>query len=97
MAKGLVVIRHKVKDFNAWKPFFLGDTKRRDAGFTRWQITRNTNDKNELVIVFECENLDKAKPLISDPALAEVMKKAGVVDQPTIFLLEQDQAGTLSE
>jgi hypothetical protein len=96
MSKGKVIVRHKVKDFNAWKPYFLGDGKRqREASFTRWQITRNVNDKNETVIIFECENLDKAKPMFSDPALAELMKKAGVTDQPTVFMLENEEAGTL--
>jgi len=96
MSKGKVIVRHKVKDFNAWKPYFLGDDKRqREAGFTRWQIMRNVNDKNETVIIFECENLDKAKPMFSNPSLAELMKKAGVTDQPTVFMLENDEAGTL--
>ena len=96
MSKGRVIVRHKVKDFNAWKPYFLGDGKRqREAGFTRWQISRSANDKNEVVIIFECENLEKAKPMFSDPSLAELMKKAGVTDQPTVYILEDDQTGTL--
>jgi len=96
MTKGTVIVRHKVKDFNVWKPYFLGDSKRqRDAGFTRWQIMRNVNDKNEAIIIFESNDLDKAKPLLSDASLAELMKKAGVVDQPTIFVLQHDDAGNL--
>lgn len=96
MSKGKVIVRHKVKDFNAWKPYFLGDAKRRrESGFTRWQVTRNANDKNEVVVIFECENLEKAKPMFSDPSLAELMKKAGVTDQPTVFILEDDETGTL--
>lgn len=50
---------------------------------------RNKNDMNELVIIFECEDLDKAKTVVSDPSLAELMKRAGVVDKPTIFFLEE--------
>ena len=56
---------------------------------------RNKHDKNELVIIFECNDLDKAKPMFSDPALAEVMKKAGVLDQPTVFFLEEIESRTL--
>jgi hypothetical protein len=90
MSKGKVIVRHKVRDFAAWKRFFLGDAKRqRDAGFTSWHLTRNKNDMNELVIIFECADLDKAKPMFSDPDLAEVMKKAGVLDEPTVFFLEE--------
>jgi len=90
MSKGKVIVRHKVKDFNAWKPFFVGDAKRqRDAGFTHWHLTRSKHDPNEVVIIFESTDLDKAKQLISDPSLAELMKKAGVQDQPTFLFLEE--------
>jgi hypothetical protein len=89
LSKGKVIVRHKVRDFNAWKPYFVGDSKRqRDAGFTRWHLTRNANDKNEVVVIFECDNLEKARPVFSDPSLAELMKKAGVMDQPTVYILE---------
>lgn len=96
MNKGKVIVRHKVRDLGAWKPFFVGDAKRqRDAGFTGWHLTRNKYDMNELVIIFECADLDKAKPMFSDPSLAELMKKAGVLDQPTVFFLEEIETRTL--
>jgi len=96
MSKGKVIIRHKVRDFDAWKPYFMGDAERqRNAGFTRWRLTRNKHDKNELVIIVECEDLDKAKPIFSDPALAELMKKAGVLDHPTVFFLEDTETCAL--
>jgi hypothetical protein len=96
MSKGKVIVRHKVRGFDAWKPYFMGDAERqRNAGFTRWHLTRNKHDKNELVIIFECEDLDKAKPMFSDPALAELMKKAGVLDQPTVFFLEDTETCAL--
>jgi hypothetical protein len=47
------------------------------------------------VIVFECADLDKAKTVMSDPSLAELMKKAGVLDQPTIYFLEDVETGSL--
>ena len=90
MSKGRVIVRHKIRDFDAWKPIFYADSKRqRDAGFTRWYLTRNKHDKNELVIIFECEDLDRAKAIFSDPSLAELMRKAGVVDQPTMLFSEE--------
>ena len=96
MSKGKVIVRHKVRDLAAWKPFFVGDAKRqRDAGFTSWHLTRNKNDVNELVIIFECTDLDKAKPMFSDPSLAELMNKAGVLDRPTVFFLEEIETSAL--
>jgi len=90
LTKGKVMVRHKVRDFDAWRTLFYADAKRqRDATCTRVYLTRNRHDKNEVVIIFECEDLDKAKNTFSDPSLAELMRKAGVVDQPTMFFLEE--------
>ena len=90
MSRGRVIVRHKVRDFDAWKPIFYADAKRQhDAGCTRWYLTRNKHDKNEVVIIFECEDLDKAKTIFSQPSLAELMRNAGVVDEPTTFFLEE--------
>ena len=96
MSKGKVIVRHKVQDFDAWKPFFLGDANRqRDFGFTSWSVMRNKNDMNEVVVIFESGDLDKAKSMFSDIGLAELMKRAGVMDQPTVFMLEETESGTL--
>jgi hypothetical protein len=88
MSKGKIIVRHKVRDFDAWKPYFVGD-----ATASRWHLTRNQQDKNELIVIFECEDVDKAKSVFSDPALADLMKKAGVMDQPTIFFVEDVESG----
>jgi hypothetical protein len=96
MSKGKIIVRHKVKDFDTWKPYFVGDAKRqRDATATRWHLARNQQDKNELFIIFECQDIDKAKSVFSDPALADLMKKAGVMDQPTLFFVEDIESSAL--
>jgi len=96
MSSGKVIVRHKVQDFDKWKPIFLDDVKRqREHGFTSWRIMRNKNDMNEVVVIFESNDVDKAKPMFSDPSLAELMKKAGVIDQPTIFMLVEAASGNL--
>lgn len=96
MSNGKVIVRHKVQDFDKWKPIFLGDAKRlRDHGLTSWRIMRNKNDMNEVVIICESNDVDKAKPMFSDPSLAELMKKAGVMDQPTVFMLVEEASGNL--
>jgi hypothetical protein len=104
MSKGKIIVRNKVRDFRKDPPFPREDKRHRDAGHyelmrvTGWQITRNTQESNEVVIIFECEDLDKAKSMMSDPALApaqELMKKAGVLDEPTVFFLEVNETNTL--
>jgi len=43
MSKGKVIVRHKVRDFAAWKPFFLGDAKRNEfPGNEKLERTQQT-------------------------------------------------------
>lgn len=87
--KGKVIVQHKVRDFNFWKPFFTGDDNRqRDAGFVRWHITRDIDDPNNVIIVLECNDVEKAKKIYSDPALKPLVKKAGVLGETTFFFVE---------
>lgn len=50
---------------------------------------RNIDDPNDILIVFDCNDLEKAKKVYSDPAVAAIVKKAGVVGK-TKFLLAED-------
>jgi hypothetical protein len=94
--KGVVVVQHKVKDFDFWRPFFVNDSKRqRRATFTRWRLARSIDDPNNIVIVFECRDLDKAKKVYSDPAVAEIVKKAGVKGKTTFLLVEEIESRDL--
>lgn len=93
--KGVVVVQHKVKDYQRWRPFFVEDVKRQKrARFTSWRIGRNIDDPDDVVIIFECEDLDKAKETYADPEVAEIVRKAGVIGTTT-FLLAQDEENSL--
>jgi hypothetical protein len=94
--KGVVLVEHRVKDFDHWKPFFTRDAKRqRKAGFTRWTIGRSIDDPDDVVVVAECTDLDKAKEVYSDPEVGEIVKKAGVVGKMTFLLIEEVESREL--
>ncbi len=94
--KGYVVVEHRVKDFDYWKPFFTRDAKRqRKAGFTKWTIGRSIDDPNDVIVVAECNDLDKAKEVYSDPEVAEIVKEAGVVGKTTFLLVEEVESRDL--
>ena len=85
-----VLIRHKVKDYATWKPLFDEHAAtRRAAGSKGGYLMRNADDPNELVVVFEWDNLDKARQFTSSDDLRQTMERAGVADQPDIYFLEQ--------
>ncbi len=87
-----VMIRHKVKDFTTWKPVFDEHvTARQAAGLKDLFLLRNTDNPNEVVILFESEDHAKARGFAESKDLREAMKRAGVIDLPNIFFLDREK------
>ena len=48
-----ILVRHKVKDYEKWKPAFdEHETTRKDSGSKGGRLFRNTEDPNEIVVIF---------------------------------------------
>lgn len=83
-----MVTRHKVRDYDHWKSYFADGMK--DAaswGMTNPRVFRSSDDPNELVILIDLADIDRAKTYMAKPEVGEIMKNAGVVDMPTWFYL----------
>jgi hypothetical protein len=50
-------------------------------------LLRNIDDPNEVIILFELEDLQKAREFSASSDLRERMQEAGVVDKPDIYFL----------
>ena len=82
------LVRHKVADFSKWKPVYdahLG--ARQKAGLEEKHLLRNIEDLNEVIILFQAEDVEKAKEFASSADLRETMQRAGVADKPDIYFL----------
>jgi quinol monooxygenase YgiN len=85
-----LVIRHTVEDYARWKPLFDQHcVTRQNNGCRGGQLFRNANSPNELVILFEWDNLEKARQFSQSSDLREIMRRAGVIGQPDIYFLEK--------
>ena len=83
----LLIVRHKVKDFAAWKKTYDADVPRRTAaGLSAGRVTRSVADPSEVILVFEASDIEKAKAMGASPGLKEAMQAAGVIDKPDIYL-----------
>ncbi len=83
------IIRHRVKDYDAWKKVYAEHGKvRAQNGFKKSVVYRYVDDPNHMIIVFDVQDIEKAKAFASDPVLAEKMKEAGVIDEPKFFYLD---------
>jgi len=74
-----VMIRHKVKDFKKWKAAYDAHGPARDGvGLKERCLLRNTKSRNDVWILFEANNLARAKAFCASADLRAAMKKAGV-------------------
>src|ERR1035437_3416769 len=56
-------VRHKVVDFDRWKAVFDGHAEaQRAAGLTVTHVMRNVADPGEVVLLFEVEDVARARP-----------------------------------
>ena len=60
-----VLIRHKVRDFSEWKRGYDAHLpKRTEAGLTEKHLLRGANDPNEVVLLLEAKDQNRAKAFV---------------------------------
>jgi hypothetical protein len=83
-----LLIRHKVKDFKKWKAAYDGHSPARDGvGLKERCLLRNTKSRNDVWIVFEANDLARAKAFCASADLRAAMKKAGVTGKTEFSIL----------
>ncbi len=88
-----MVIRHKVQNYKSWKAAFDGHaTERKKQGCKGGKLYRSSQDPSEVVIVFEWDDLGKAKTFTRSADLRETMAKAGVIGAPEFSFLEESES-----
>jgi heme-degrading monooxygenase HmoA len=88
-----LVIRHKVEDYAKWKTAFDAHASTRKAqGCKGGRLLRDTKKPTEVVIVFEWDNLDKARTFTQSDDLRKTMESAGVIGEPEFFFLEESES-----
>jgi hypothetical protein len=81
-----VMVRHKVKDWDAWKKAFDSHKQTRmDAGLTDRVIGHIVGDDHSVILVFAVADVAKAKAFMQSKDLKDKMNEAGVVGPPTSF------------
>ncbi len=85
-----LLVRHKVKDYSKWKTVFDEHAATRKASGSRaGRLFRNADNPDETVILFEWENIEKARKFARSEDLQKTMQQAGVSDKPDVYFLEE--------
>lgn len=92
----VLVVRHKVEDYAKWKTAFdEGIAMRKAGGEKSYQILHTNDDPNDLVLLFEWDNLDNARKFMQSEELRAVMQRAGVSKDVDISFLEEVEKGSV--
>ncbi len=87
-----MLVIHKSEDFNKWKPVYDEHEKvRKNSGSKGAVLFRNQDNPNETVVLIEWDIIEHAKNFASSPDLKETMQRAGVIDIPKIYFLDEVQ------
>jgi hypothetical protein len=81
-----MVVRHNVRNFAEWKAGYDAHlSKRVEAGLTEKHLLRGADDTNEVFLLFEARDLNRARGFAESADLRETMQKVGVVGKPDIY------------
>ena len=82
-------MRHKVADERAWQVVFDGNRMARRAnGCGQEHVFRSADDPNELIVLLEWDDLERARLYADSDDLRLALRQAGVIGQPDIWFLE---------
>ena len=75
-----LLTQHKVRNYDEWRPHFdRHESTRVAAGITEPRVYRNASDPNDLVLLFDVADVDRAKQFGQSQNLRETMERAGVI------------------
>jgi heme-degrading monooxygenase HmoA len=87
-----LLIRHKVNDFETWKPVFDElDANRRAHGCQGSWIFRNDDNPSETLILLRWDDLDRARLYVQSDDLRDALNRGGVAEEPDFWFLEDSE------
>ncbi|MGB7786458.1 MAG: hypothetical protein WBL27_10180 [Salinimicrobium sp.] len=85
----VVILSHRVDDFKTWKKIYDADLNRReDAGLNEITCGPKIGDPDHIYMVFETDDLEKARQMIENEELKVVMRKAGVTGHLEVVMIK---------
>jgi heme-degrading monooxygenase HmoA len=87
-----LLVRQKVTDYEQWKSAFDAHSVTRQANGSRGgKLFRNASDPNEVIMLLEWDVLENARQFAQSEEWRNLMRRAGVVDHPTIYFLKDGE------
>lgn len=85
-----LLFEHEIEDFNRWKPVYDShEPARKKAGIKEVLLLQGTENSRFVVLLFEVQDIGKAREFLASDDLKDAMKRAGVVSKPVVNFLEK--------
>lgn len=83
-----VILNHKVKDYQNWKPLYDADAARRNAvGMRELAVGEKANDPGNVFIIWQVEDAAAVEMMLQDPELHARMAEGGVISTPELIII----------
>lgn len=81
-------VRHKVVNFETWQSVFASHAEAQQrAGLLLLHLLRVAADPNDVLMLFEVNDLEKAKAFTGSSGAGESAKVSGVIGTPEVLFL----------
>jgi quinol monooxygenase YgiN len=86
-AEARLFAHHTVVDFDAWKKGYDAYApEQKKAGVLRKSVYRSVDNPNEVTVIHDFEDIQKAKAFAASPDLAALMARIGVQGKPQVWI-----------
>jgi len=88
----VVVMRHRVERYDVWRAVHDAEQATREANGARsTRVFRGDGDPNDLLIVFEWDEHERARLFVRSEDLNDALVRGGVTERPDIWVLEEEE------
>lgn len=82
-------VRHPVSDFAHWKQAYDDfNQERAGMGVMGHAVYQAVDDANDVTVWHDFESMESARAFMGSARLKEVMEKAGVAGEPTVWFTQ---------
>lgn len=83
-----LICRNKVADFDRWKRVFDSHAEAQRASGLRVQhVWRNIDDPTDVHMLFQVDDLAKARAFVNSPKVSETQRASGLIDKPEMYFV----------
>lgn len=83
---------HTVVDFDAWKKGYDAYApEQKKAGVLKKSVYRSVDNPNEVTVIHDFADVEKAKAFAASPDLAALMAKIGVQGKPQVWITTPEE------